>query len=80
MITQIFLNLFIAIIVDAFMGVSEKFQLPVTQEALIEFSDFWSKFDPKATGFIKIEKLDELLVDIANSHYASELLILVEYV
>lgn len=42
-ITQIFLNLFIAIIVDSFMGVTEKFELPVSINAVMEFEDIWAK-------------------------------------
>lgn len=36
-ITQIFVNLFIAIIIDAFMGVSETYTLPVSQLAVQDF-------------------------------------------
>lgn len=45
-ITQIFVNLFIAIIIDAFMGVSETYTLPVGQLAVQEFEQIWyQKFD-----------------------------------
>ena len=36
-ITQIFLNLFIAIIIDAFIGVAETYDLPVTFLAMLDF-------------------------------------------
>jgi len=51
----IFLNLFIAILVDSFIGVSDAFKLPVKQLDFDYFITVWSKYDPKATGFIKIE-------------------------
>ena len=62
------------------MGVTEQYDLPVTSNAVHEFADAWSKFDPNATGFINIKHLDGLLIALANSKHAQELLILVDYV
>ena len=68
MITQIFLNLFIAIIIDAFMGVSESFELPVSQMALEEFAEIWSlKYDPNGTSFMPTKRLEELLIDLSKT-------------
>ena len=39
---QIFMNLFIAIIVDAFLGQSENFKLPIQKYSIIEFTKLWS--------------------------------------
>ena len=52
-ITQIFLNLFIAIIIDAFMGVSESYDLPVSRMAVIEFAEIWSYKYDQMSCFLK---------------------------
>lgn len=40
---------------DSFIGVSDAFKLPVKQLDFDYFITTWSKYDPKATGFIKID-------------------------
>jgi len=40
-VSQIFLNLFVAIIIDSFMGQSDAFSLPVTQNDIDEFLEVW---------------------------------------
>ena len=80
-ITQIFLNLFIAIIIDAFMGVTEAYELPVSRSAMLEFEDIWSKeFDPEGSGFMKVDELDQLLLRLANAVYAKELLVVPDFI
>ena len=74
-ITQIFLNLFIAVIIDAFMGVSEQFSLPVNRMAMTEFQTIWCEFDPKGTSYIDIEDLHEVMIELANSDHGKDLLI-----
>ena len=44
--TQIFLNLFIAVIIDAFAGVTDTAELPVSNYAIYEYQEIWKKFDP----------------------------------
>jgi hypothetical protein len=51
---MIFLNLFIAILVDSFVGTNETFKLPVKQNDFDHFVTLWAEYDPDATGFIKI--------------------------
>jgi hypothetical protein len=65
MVTQIFLNLFVAIIVDSFMGQSENFKLPVKPGDFKVFISEWKKYDPEATYFIRIEELEDFLVGLS---------------
>ncbi len=51
----------IAIIVDAFTGVSSASKLPVDEKLLDKFVDIWKQYDPEATYFVPIEKLDNVL-------------------
>ena len=51
-VSQIFLNLFIAIIIDSFLGQSDAFSLPVTQLDIDEFREVWKEFDHDAVGYI----------------------------
>jgi hypothetical protein len=51
-ISQIFLNLFIAIIVDSFLGQAESAMLPVQPIDIDAFCDTWKEFDGEAKGYI----------------------------
>jgi len=64
-VSQIFLNLFIAIIIDSFFGQNDLANLPVQERAIEKFPVHWSKYDPYATGFIKLSDLEELIQDLA---------------
>ena len=41
LVSQIFVNLFIAIIIDAFLGNSDHFNLPVQKYSIAEFVNIW---------------------------------------
>jgi hypothetical protein len=51
---MIFLNLFIAILIDCYVGTTEAFNLPVKNYEFDIFIEYWSNFDPKATGYIAL--------------------------
>ena len=53
-VTFIFLNLFIAIILDGFAESKEAEQMVVNQDMMQQFQKLWSKYDPEASGYIKI--------------------------
>lgn len=53
-VSQIFLNLFIAIVIDAYSGQSQMASLPVRQIDLDLFCEVWSYYDNDATGFIEV--------------------------
>ena len=69
------MNIFIAIILDSFAGQADAFNLPVKQNAVDDFVGIWSKYDPGATKFINANDLEQLIIDVAESDGASELLI-----
>lgn len=62
-----FLNLFIAIMIDAFFGQTDMAKMSVKEKTLEDFQNLWSKYDPNATGFITIKDLKRLLWDLANA-------------
>ena len=63
-VTLIFLNLFIAIILQVFNTTSQKSNLIINEESLEDFADKWSKYDPNATGFILIENFRILIEEL----------------
>ena len=75
---QIYINLFVAIMIDAFLGQSQEMNLPVQPYQISEFVRIWSQYDPDATGFIAIEDLDGLIKALASSKESQNLVILHE--
>lgn len=66
-VSQVFLNLFIAIIIDAFFGQTDLAAMPVKEKSIEDYQRIWSKFDRDATGFIKVSDLGRLLQELAKS-------------
>jgi len=64
MLTLVFLNLFIAIILNGYFESVDKSQQYVDQDLIEVFKDSWSKFDPTATGFIPIKDVKEFLFEL----------------
>ena len=64
---QIFLNLFIAIIIDSFLSQSDAFSLPVTQNDIDEFTDIWREFDHDAKGYIKASELEDFIIALCET-------------
>ena len=65
-VNLIFLNLFIAIILQGFDDTNAKEQRLFKLETLEKFRDAWAKFDPEATTYIKIFKLPDLLFELGK--------------
>ena len=40
--------------------------MPVKERTVEDFALIWSKYDNKATGFIKIDDLNKFLIDMAK--------------
>lgn len=57
----VMLNLVIAVILDNFESYSKNFALPVSDEDFGEFTEEWSRIDRRATYYIKVDKVPELL-------------------
>jgi len=60
-VTLIFLNLFIAIILDGFQETQKKEQRVINGDTLNSFKSVWAEFDPEGTGFIRMKDLKEFL-------------------
>lgn len=78
LVFQIFINLFVAVIIDAFLGQTDHFNLPLHNYAIEEFINIWAEFDPLATGFIDIQDLERFIVRLAEHREACELIIMHE--
>ena len=63
-VTLIFLNLFIAIILQGFSDISEKENLFLNDSSLGKFSSKFAKYDPEGTGFISVNDLPVLFYKI----------------
>lgn len=70
-----YLNLVIAIIVDAFTGVSSASKLPIDEKLIDRFVKIWQHYDPQATYYIPIEKLDNVLEDLVNSDESKDMFV-----
>ena len=64
-VIQMFLNLFIAVIIDSYLNQSEAFSLPVNQNDVDEFVDAWQKFDQEGIGSIKADDIESFIMDLA---------------
>ena len=56
----VIVNTYIAVILDNFMELFEQEKLGATNEDLESFYETWARFDPDATQFIPIEKLQNV--------------------
>ena len=73
MVSQIFLNLFVAIIIDTFFGQSEIESMPASELTIQAFVRIWSEFDTEATKFLPTHDLPALFEAIVNDMEASRL-------
>ena len=64
MVTLVFLNLFIAIILEGFAASAAEQKIRLGDECLEAFARAWLEYDPKASGLIDIDKLDNLIQDL----------------
>ena len=80
LVSQIFMNLFIAVIIDAYVYESDQHNQSITPYSLLEFIDVWSEFDPEATGFIEIKRLEEFILALAKSGHGKSLIVFVDHV
>lgn len=67
-VSQIFLNLFVAIVIDSFAAQAKAFDLPIQPVDFENFVEVWKGYDPEATGFIEVGDLDQLLVELATNY------------
>jgi hypothetical protein len=61
-VSFVFLNLFVAIILESFNTSQDEEDLKINQTTLDVFTQIWSKFDKKGSGFISHDLL-EMVID-----------------
>ena len=66
-VSQIFLNLFIAIIIDSFIIQSEAMNMPINPNDIDAYSTCWMKYDCDAIGFIQGYELEDFFIDLSES-------------
>jgi len=66
-VSQIFLNLFIAIVVDSFSNKAETNALPVHDRDVVIFGEVWSKFDPDSSGYMPLPRIEEFLIELSRT-------------
>ena len=65
-VSLVFLNLFVAVILEAFASTISRDAKWVDYDMIEDFRDVWSKFDPSATGFIKVKRLKQFLLKLGS--------------
>lgn len=75
-VSFIFLNLFIAIILESFDTSKDEEGLQVGSDTITIFKDLWSddRFDPKGTKFIKIDAFPEFLLNVIDEEIKQKFL------
>lgn len=68
-VSFIFLNLFIAIILESFNSSQTEEGLQVGQRTIDKFNDIWVKFDERGKGFINVKKFPALLEKILEEEF-----------
>lgn len=64
MVSLVFLNLFIAIILEGFDASAKEQKIRVGDDCHAAFQKAWQKYDPFAIGIIDIEQLEPLILDL----------------
>lgn len=64
-VCQIFLNLFIAIIIDSFLGQSQAYSMPVNQADVDDFIEVWQHFDPNGIGSIDCFNIEKFVCKLS---------------
>lgn len=65
-ITFVFINLFIAVILQAFDESEQIQESKLVGEHWEQFKEVWYNFDPEATGFLEATKLEALLCELQH--------------
>jgi len=66
-VSQVFLNLFIAIIIDAFFGQTDLGSMPIKEKTIEDYKKIWSDFDKEASGMIPIKELENLILALSRA-------------
>lgn len=63
-VSYVFLNLFVAVVMEGFENSNNIEGLPICEYDLDIFREHWKKYDPKGSCFINIEDLDNFIKDL----------------
>ncbi len=63
-VTFIFLNFFIAIILETFQNTNQETFQVLNNDLQDHFKEVWSKYDPEALGFIEVMEFTDFLIDL----------------
>jgi Ca2+-binding EF-hand superfamily protein len=63
---MIFLNLFIAIILQGFDDTNQMLSNDYSQDSQDHFREIWMKYDLDATGFIPVDKFEEFMYKLGE--------------
>ena len=69
-----FINLFVAVIIEAFLGTAEIFSSPLQKYHIDEFTRVWKLYDSLAVGFIQLTELDNFIYELSRSQEGSEMI------
>ena len=64
MVSLVFLNLFIAIILEGFANAQSESKVRIKDESLDAFIHAWSKYDKQAKGVLDTNFLEDLIMDL----------------
>ena len=64
MVSLVFLNLFIAIILEGFAESTTDSKIRVNEDCLNSFIQHWCKYDPQGKGLIDVNQLENLIMDL----------------
>ena len=63
-VSFIFLNLFIAIILEGFAAATTEQNMRINDDSILAFNNAWTKYDKKATGMIHTNDLKKVVLDL----------------
>jgi len=64
MVSLVFLNLFIAIILEGFETTSTEESMRIGFGAIESFQRHWTKYDPTASGVTNVADLEKIIMDL----------------
>lgn len=70
MVSLVFLNLFIAIILEGFAASAQEQKIRVGDECFEAFQRAWLKYDPEATEMMNVNCLESLILDLIEEEIA----------
>jgi len=64
MVTVIFLNLFVAVILNGFSNSNDEESFQIFKVQIEKFKKIWQEYDPQATGFVEVTKIEAIVLQL----------------